>query len=64
MMERGERIRDNATFEREQNSFFRKVESSTSHEGQIPEIEKFVEFWGDIWEKKGEDTEMPWMEKV
>ena len=52
MIERGKRIRNNATFERDQKSFIRKLESSTSHEGQIPEIEKFVEFWGGIWEKR------------
>ena len=44
MTERGKRIMDNAIFERDQKSFFRKIESSTSHEGRIPEIEKFVEF--------------------
>ena len=55
---------DNAIFERDQGSFFRKIESSTSHEGQIPEIEKFVEFWGGIWKKEERTPEMPWMEKV
>ena len=64
MTERGKRIMDNAIFERDQKSFFRKIESSTSHEEQIPEIEKFVEFWGDIWEKEERTPEMPWMEKV
>ena len=55
---------DNAIFERDQKRFFRKIDSSTSHEGQIPEIEKFVEFWGGIWEKEKRTPEMPWMEKV
>ena len=64
MFERGKRIRDNATFERDQKSFFRKIESSTGNEGQIPKIEKFVEFWGGIWEKEERTPEMPWMEKV
>ena len=64
MIKRGKRIRDNATFERDQKSFFRKIESSTSHEGQIPNIEKFVELWGGIWEKEERTPEMPWMEKV
>ena len=64
MTERGKRILDNAIFERDQKSFFRKIESITSHEGQIPEIEKFVEFSGGIWEKEERTPEMPWMEKV
>ena len=63
MIEKGKRIRDNATFERDQKSFSRKIESSTSHEGQIPEIEKFVEFLGGTWEKKERTPEMPWMER-
>ena len=63
MTERGKRIRDNATFDRDLKSFFRKIESSTSHEGQIPEIETFVELWGGIWKKEERTPEMPWMEK-
>ena len=30
----------------------------------MPEIEKFVEFWGGIWEKNERTPNMPWMEKV
>ena len=27
-------------------------------------MEKFVKFWGDIWEKDDKAPEMSWMEKV
>ena len=27
-------------------------------------MEKFVKFWGDIWEKDDQTPEMPWMESV
>ena len=64
MTERGERIMDNAILERDQKSFFRIMESSTSHDKHIPEIEKFVESWGGIWEKEERTPEVPWMEKV
>ena len=36
--------------------FFKKVEGGTKHTGQISEMEKFVKFLGDLWEK---DDRMP-----
>ena len=42
---------DHANFERHQKNFFKKEEGGTEHVGQIPEMEKFIKFWGDIWEK-------------
>ena len=30
----------------------------------MPEIEKFVEFWGGIWKKNERTPNMPWMEEV
>ena len=42
------RVMDNGNFEREQKNFFKNVERGTEHVGQIPEMEKFVKFWGDI----------------
>ena len=36
----------------ETRKFFKKVEKGTEHIGQIPETEKFIKFWGDIWEKR------------
>ena len=49
---------DNANFKRDQNNFFKKVEGGIEHVGQIPEIEKFVQFLGDILEKDGRTPEM------
>ena len=39
---------DNATFERDQKNFYKKVEEETEHVDQIPEMERFVKFWLDI----------------
>ena len=50
---------DNANFERDQKNFFKKVEERTEYVGQILEMEKFVKFWGDIWEKDDRTPEMP-----
>ena len=46
LIARGRGIMDNANFERDQKKFFKKVEGGTEHVGQIPEIQKFVKFWG------------------
>ena len=59
LIETGRRIMDNANFERDQKNFFKKVEGATEHAGQILEMEKFVKFWGDIWEEYDRTTEMP-----
>ena len=51
----------NANFEKDQKYFIEKVEGGTKHKGQIPEIEKFFKFWGDIWEKDDRTPEVPCM---
>ena len=55
---------DNANFKRDQKSIFEKVEGGTKHAGQIPEMENFVKFCGDICKKDDKTPEMPWMESV
>ena len=49
-----------------QKNIFKKVERGTENVVQIPEMEKFVKFWGDILygEKDDRTPEMLWMEKV
>ena len=51
-------------FQKDQKSFFRNLENVEKHEGEMPEMEKFVEFWGGIWERNEPTPNMPWMEKV
>ena len=48
MIERGKRIMDNNIFERDQNNFFKRIEGSTKYEVAMPEMDKFVKFWGSI----------------
>ena len=45
-------------------TFFKMIEGGTTHVGQIPEMEKFVRFCGDIWDKDGITCEVPWIESV
>ena len=63
MIERGNRIRDNANFERDQKGFFKSLER-IDYEGKPPPMERFEDFWAGIWEKDEKTPEMPWMEKV
>ena len=44
MIERGKRVMDNANFERDQKSFFKKAEESTEYERTDPEMDQFIEF--------------------
>ena len=51
-------------FQKDQKSFFQMLEKVEKHEGEMPEMEKFVEFWGGIWEQNEPTPNMPWMEEV
>ena len=62
--EKRRRKQDNVMFQRDQRGFFRTLEENVVHEGEMPEMEKFVEFWGGIWEREEITPNMPWMEVV
>ena len=51
-------------FQRDQKAFFRTLEEEEEHEGEMPEMEKFVEFQGGIWEREERARNKPWMEEV
>ena len=35
------------------------LEGNVVHEGEMPEMEKFVEFWGGIWEREEVTPNVP-----
>ena len=51
-------------FQKDQTAFFRKLEEKSNRKGQMPEMNKFIEFWGGIWERRKNTPHMPWMEEV
>ena len=51
-------------FHHDQKGFFRTLESDITREGEMPDMDKLVEFWGGIWEQNEKTPNMPWMEKV
>ena len=63
-IEKRNRKKDNIMFQKDQKNFFRSLEKVESQEGEMPEMEKFVEFWGGIWEQNEETPNMQWMEEV
>ena len=63
-IEKGNRKKDNIMFQKDQKNFFRTLEKIEKHEGEMPTMEKFVEFWEGIWEQDEATPNMPWMEKV
>ena len=50
--------------QKDQRAFFRKLEEKRNRKGQMPEMGKFIEFWGGIWERRENTPHMPWMEEV
>ena len=63
-VEKRNRKKDNIMFQKDKKNFFRALEKVEKHEGEMPEMDKFVEFWGDIWEQNEPTPNMPWMEEV
>ena len=51
-------------FQRDQKGFFRTLEAVEKREGEMPKMQRFVEFWGVIWEENEPMPNMPWMEEV
>ena len=62
--ERRRRNQNRIMFQLDQKGLFRTVEGEKSHEGEIPEIEKFVEFCGGIWEREERIANMTWMKEI
>ena len=62
--EKRRRKQDNIVFQRDQKGFIRTIEGEKTHEGEMPGIEKFDEFWAVIWEKEERTPNMPWMEHI
>ena len=63
-MEKWKRKLDNIMFQKDQRAFFKKLEEKSNRKGQMPEMDKFIEFWGGIWEGRENKPHMPWMEEV
>ena len=64
MIGRGRRIMNNDIFEKDQRNFYRRIENSTKYEGKTPEVDKFVNFWGGIWEKDEKVPIVLWIEEA
>ena len=64
MTERGRRTMDDDIFEKHQRNFYRRIENNTKYEGKTPEVDKFVNVWGGIWEKDKKTPVIPWMEEA
>ena len=61
-IEKRNRKKDNIMFQKDQKSFFRTLEKIEKHEGEMPKMEKIVQFWGGIWEQNEPTPNMSWME--
>ena len=61
MITKGKRIRNNQMFVTDESGFYRKTYETKQHHGNVPEIEDFVNFWGEIWEKEKLTPDQPWM---
>ena len=51
-------------FQRDQKGYFWTLEAVEKREGEMPEIQRFVEFWGGIWERNKPMPNKTWMDLV
>ena len=61
--EKRRRKQDNM-FHRDQKGFFGTFEGEEAHEAEMPEMEKFVDFWEGIWEREEITLNMTWMKEI
>ena len=64
MIEKGRRSWIMIIFKNDQRNFYRTIENNTKYEGKTTEVDKFVNFWGGIWEKDEKMPLVPWMEEA
>ena len=63
-LRKDKRIKNNKTFKTDEGKLYRKLDTNNKTEGQTPDIEKFVDFWGNIWENDTSTPNKEWMMKV
>ena len=61
---RDARVRNNRMFQEDQGAFYRKTQGTEQLRGEVPDMEKFEEFWGGIWEDETETPNRKWMNTV
>ncbi len=64
MLKRGQKIGNNARFVEDEKGLYQKSNQKITFTGTVPDIEKFVQSWGGIWEKEETTPEQPWMLKI
>ena len=62
LQRRKKRFTNNMLFRTNQRKLFADDQKETI--GELPEIEKFEEFWSDIWERNETTPNKPWMKKI
>ena len=62
--EKRRRKQHNIMFQLDQKEFFRTLEEDGTREGEMPEMDKFLDFWGGIWERKERTPYVPSMEEI
>ena len=61
---RDARVRKNRMFQEDQGAFYRKTQGTEQLRGEVPDMEKFEEFWGGIWEDETKTPNRKWMNTV
>ena len=61
---RDARVRNNRMFQEDQGAFYRKTQETEQLRGEVPDMEKFEEFWGGIWEDETKTPNRKWMNTV
>ena len=61
---RDARIRNNKMFEEDEDNLYGNTANKNKYKGTLPSIDRFVTFWGGIWEDDTKTPKRKWMQTV
>ena len=61
---RDAKIRNNRMFKEDERRFYRNINCINNKKGVVPDMEKFVAFWAEIWEDETKTPHKKWMDNV
>jgi hypothetical protein len=63
-IKKDKQLRNNRTFKLDEGKLYRQMNKIADCEGTTPSMDKFVEFWGSIWEDNSCTPKKEWMEEI
>jgi hypothetical protein len=63
-LEKDKRVKNNKIFKENEARLYKNLTKDQQYTGEVPNIERFTDFWGNIWSDDSKTPHRQWMEKV